>query len=138
MILLYFGSYHRLIEKKNPPEALYHARSTPTSKLIGSKNKSYIAELQWRFATPISAPILVLLAIPLSWALPRAGRYGRLVPGFILFMIYHNGLEVSKRWVAEDVIPPEIGLWWVHALMLLLALILNLRASGYLRNLRKL
>lgn len=128
--VIHFGSYHRLIEKKNPPEGLYHARATPTQDLIRSNDKSYIAELQWRLAVPLSAPILALLAVPLSWVSPRAGRYGRLLPAIILFMIYYNGLEIAKRWVAQGLIPIDIGLWWVHIVMILLALGLNLVISG--------
>ena len=128
--IIHFGSYRRLIEKKNPPEGLHHARSVSTSELIKSNDKSYIAELQWRVAVPLSAPILVLLAVPLSWVSPRAGRYGRLLPAIILFMIYYNGLEISKRWVAQGFIAPELGFWSVHMLMLFLALIMNLKVSG--------
>lgn len=128
--IIHFGEYRRLIEKKNPPQGLYHARSTPTSALIHSDNKSYIAELQWRFAIPLSAPILVLLAVPLSWVAPRSGRYGRLLPAIVLYFIYYNGLEIAKRWVADDVIPSELGLWSVHLVIFLLALTMNAFVSG--------
>jgi len=128
--IIHFGSYRRLIEKKNPPEALFHARSKPTKKLLFSDDKSDIAELQWRLALPLSAPILVLLALPLSWVSPRAGRYARLLPAIILFMVYYNGLEIAKRWVAQGILPSTIGLWGIHVLFLLLALIMNWVVSG--------
>jgi lipopolysaccharide export system permease protein len=81
------------------------------------------AELQWRLSPAIAAFILGLLAIPLSHSSPREGRGGRAVLGIFAYAIYANLLHVSRSWTAEGQLPPAVGLWWVHALLLVVALV---------------
>ena len=59
---------------------------------------------------------------PFSRSQPRQGRYGRLAIGLLVFIIYFNLLSAGKAWLEQDTVPAEVGLWWVHALMLSLAL----------------
>ncbi|MGB5607014.1 MAG: LPS export ABC transporter permease LptF [Gammaproteobacteria bacterium] len=96
----------------------------PTAELVGSRDPFAIAELQWRFALPLSAIVLVVLAVPLCKSSPRQGRYGRTVFAVLLFVVYYNILATAKVWVEQGAVPPAIGLWWVPVLPVLLALML--------------
>ena len=89
------------------------------------------AELQWRLALPISVLILSLLAVSLSQVDPRQGRYGQLLPAFLLYILYVDLLFVSRAWLQRDQISSGMGLWWVHALMLCIALLLLARFMGW-------
>ena len=75
---------------------------------------SYQAELQWRFALPISVLLLAGLAISLSKVNPRQGRYAQLFPAFLLYIIYADLIFVGRAWLQKGKIAPELGLWWVH------------------------
>jgi len=92
--------------------------------LIRAGELEHLAEVQWRIGVPLATIILALLAVPLSRTQPRAGRYGRLAIGMLVFIIYLNMLSAAKAWIEKGVISPMIGLWWVHGAMLLLALLL--------------
>jgi lipopolysaccharide export system permease protein len=81
------------------------------------------AELQWRFSVAITVLILGLLAVPLSYVGPRQGRYRALFPAILIYIIYIQLLFVAKRWVEQAIVPSTLGVWWVHAFMLLLAMI---------------
>lgn len=81
------------------------------------------AELQWRFSTALTVLILGLLAVPLSIVKPRQGRYRTLFPAILIYIIYIDLLFVAKRWVEQGMVSSMIGLWWVHGLMLVLAII---------------
>lgn len=82
----------------------------------------HIAEMQWRVSVPLATIVLGIMAVPLARTQPRAGRYGRLAIGLLVFIIYLNMLSAAKAWVEQAAIAPVIGVWWVHALALLFAL----------------
>jgi lipopolysaccharide export system permease protein len=96
----------------------------PTGTLLSSDKPADIAELQWRVSVPVSTLVLMILAIPLSQGNPRQGRYGRIVAAVLLFIIYNNLLSTAQAWVEQGVLPPMVGLWWVHLLPVMLAVIL--------------
>ncbi len=89
-------------------------------------NKKAMAELQWRISMPLSVPILVLLALPLSRVSPRQGRYRKLIPAVLLYTVYANMQFVARGWLENGTIPSYIGLWFLHIVLLLIALSLYL------------
>ncbi|MCH9694923.1 MAG: LPS export ABC transporter permease LptF [Gammaproteobacteria bacterium] len=103
--------------------------------LAKSDEPQHVAEFQWRLGVPISTIILALLAVPLSKSQPRAGRYGRIAIGLLVFIIYLNMMSAAKAWIEQATISPALGLWWVHACMLLFTLGLLAVQNGYHRRL---
>ncbi len=104
-----------------------------TTELMGSADPGDQAELQSRLAAPLSVLILALLAVPLSHLRPRQGRYGKLVLGILAILVYLNLISFAATWVAKGKISPVLGLWWVHGLMLSVALWLIARRQGWVR-----
>ena len=92
--------------------------------LLQAGELEHVAEMQWRVGLPLATIILSILAVPLARTQPRAGRYGRLAIGLLVFIIYLNMLSAAKAWVEQNSISPYLGLWWVHAVVLMFALIL--------------
>ena len=99
--------------------------------LMRSDDPHHIAEFQWRLGIPLSTIILAILAVPLSRSRPRAGRYGRLAIGLLVFIIYLNLMSAAKAWIEQSVISPTLGIWWVHASVLSFTLILLAVQNGY-------
>lgn len=130
-LMVEFDQYGKLIEKKTPKAGIYMYRSMPTTMLWDSTNTSFTSELQWRIAIPLSAPILALIALSLSRIPPRKGRFHRLLPSIIIFILYYNLLTMCKRWVAQGTLDPHVGLWWVHGLFFLIGVALITQASGW-------
>lgn len=97
-------------------------RAMATADLLGSRDPQQLAELHWRLGAPLSTLVLAILAVPLSRSQPRKGRYARIAVGLLVFIIYFNLLSAGKAWVEQGAVPPAIGIWWVHGLMLLVAL----------------
>ena len=97
-------------------------RAMPLATLLKQDDVDSKAELQWRLSVPISTVLLAFLAVPLSRSRPRAGRYGRIALGVLVFIIYLNMLNAGKAWIEQGAVPAVVGLWWVHGAMLLLAL----------------
>ena len=90
--------------------------------LMRSSELAHVAEFQWRIGIPLSTVILAFLAVPLSRAQPRSGRYGRIAIGLLVFIIYLNMLSAAKAWIEQATISPALGIWWVHGVMLLFTL----------------
>ncbi|MGB5580533.1 MAG: LPS export ABC transporter permease LptF [Woeseia sp.] len=109
-------------------------RAMPTLELLTSDDRRAVAELQWRIGVPLSTLILAIFAVPLSRSQPRQGRYGRIVIGLLVFIIYFNLLSAGKAWLEQGAVPEVIGIWWVHALMLFLALGMLALQNGLLRR----
>jgi lipopolysaccharide export system permease protein len=99
-------------------------RAMSFSALMRAGQIEHIAEMQWRIGIPLATIILGILAVPLSKTQPRAGRYGRLAIGLLVFIIYLNMLSAAKAWIEQGSVSPTVGLWWVHCAVLLLALVL--------------
>ena len=110
-------------------------RAMPFENLMRSPELPHIAEMQWRLGIPLSTILLAMLAVPLSKSSPRAGRYGRLGVGLLIFIIYLNMLNAAKAWIEQAAISPSLGLWWVHGCVLLLTLVLLALQNGWHRRL---
>jgi len=82
------------------------------------------AEFQWRLSQPITVLILSVMGVFLGKASPRGGKGINLLIGFIIFMLYYNGLLVVKSAIELEQINPNIGLWVVHLFMVILILLL--------------
>lgn len=106
----------------DPPDP--RPRAMTFTALMQSAEPQHIAELQWRIGVPLATIILAILAVPLARTQPRAGRYGRLAIGLLVFIIYLNMLSAAKAWIEQGTLSPALGLWWVHGGVLLLAIAL--------------
>lgn len=104
----------------------------PSSRLWNSSLPQEVAELQWRLSMPLAAVLLAVLGALLSRASPRQGRYGKLFIALLAFVLYYNTLGVAKNWVERGLVPPELGLWWVHVMLLLVLGWLGTRQYGWL------
>ena len=90
----------------NPRRPRRRARPPPSrsrpSTCCATRRRANLAELSWRIGLPVSALILSLLAIPLSFVNPRAGRSMNLVLALLIYMIYSNLLSISQAWIAQS------------------------------------
>lgn len=122
----------RTPDDKEPTPALL-----PTADLLLSSDPSHVAELQWRLSAPLSVLLLTILAVPLSKAQPRQGRYAKLGVAVLIFLVYYNLLGASRVWIERGELPLWLGLWWVHGLLFALALLLLVRQTGLFHRARR-
>jgi len=109
-------------------------RAMSLISLMQAGELPHVAELHWRIGLPLATILLGILAVPLSKTQPRAGRYGRLAIGLLVFIIYLNMLSATKAWIEQGTVSPLLGMWWVHGIFLLLALgMLGLQNSVHKR-----
>src|SRR5437016_14120772 len=99
-------------------------RNRSTWTLLANPSSQNLGELVWRVGVPLSALVLVLLAIPMSFVNPRAGRSANLLFALLTYMVYSNLLSVSQARVAQGRLDFSLGIWLVHAGMVLLLVVL--------------
>ena len=109
-----------LLPKPSVSAEIGEREAVPTRELIGSDEPRYQAELQWRLSSPLLVFIVTLLAVPLARVNPRQGRFLKLLPAILLYMAYLALLIGARGQLDKGKIPMELGLWWVHALFLLI------------------
>jgi len=131
-----FERYAMRIDSVPVKQADLQVHSMSTLELWRDPTTWNLAELEWRFGLPISATILALLAIPLSYVNPRAGRSLNLILAIVLYMLYSNMISVTNSWVGQGKIPPGVGLWGIHLAMLIATLLMLYRRMTLL-SLRK-
>lgn len=102
----------------------------PTLSLIKQNDQQSHAELHWRLALIFSAPVMALLAFPLSYTTPRQGRFGKLALGILLYAVYANLIITGKSMIEDGRIPNWLGLWWAHLIFIFLALWLIKKQYG--------
>ncbi len=107
----------------------------PTLSLIGSDQTEEIAALHWRISLPVMVPIVALIALSLSRTDHRRGRYVKMAPAFVVYLLYLFMLTRGRSALEAGELSPAIGLWWAHGVMLLLALAL-LWGPDWLRGMR--
>lgn len=78
------------------------------------------AALHWRVSLAFLVVIVTLLAVPLGFTNPRQGRFAKLIPAILLYLVYMS-LLLSARSRLEEGQPVWI-FWGVHGIFLLVAL----------------
>lgn len=122
-----FSRYAMRIEPNEAKLTAPSAKALSTWGLLVDPTPVNLAELSWRIGLPLSALILAMLAIPLSFVNPRAGRSLNLALAILIYMIYSNCVSIAQAWVAQEKISFMAGLWGVHAAMLALLAIMVFR-----------
>lgn len=121
--ILTFDDYQMWLQERDGAQRKRRLYSLPTRTLLKSRELRHIAELQWRISLPLSIPILTLLVVPISVVNPRQGRYAKLFPAIMLYLAYYLLMSASRTALEDGHIPPSVGIWAVHGLMLLIAFV---------------
>ncbi len=128
-----FERYATRIEAKEGAAPLVTQKSLSTLALIQAPTPTNLGELVWRIGVPISAVVLALLAIPMSFVNPRAGRSVNLLFALLTYMIYSNLLSLSQARVVQGQLSFGTGSWLVHGVMILILALLFARRMGGFR-----
>ncbi|MCW5576513.1 MAG: LPS export ABC transporter permease LptF, partial [Burkholderiales bacterium] len=117
-----FGRYAMRIEAGEAAERAPTTKTLSTLELLRDPVPRNLGELSWRIGLPASALLLGLLAIPLSFVNPRAGRSMNIVLAILVYMVYSNLLSIMQASIAQSRVDAATGMWGVHVAMLLLLL----------------
>jgi lipopolysaccharide export system permease protein len=119
-----FGRYAARIETKESKGPAVTHKTQSTWALMQNPTNQNLGELLWRVGIPVSSLVLVLMAIPMSFVNPRAGRSVNLLIALLTYVVYSNLLSVSMARVAQGKMDFALGVWAVHAAMAVLLVVM--------------
>src|SRR5207342_3254592 len=85
------------------------------------------AQLHYRLGAPLLALAFALMAVPLARSSPRQSRYGRILIGFLAYLIGTNLMVLGTDWLTSGRLPMVFGLWWLEVPLLAAATWMYLR-----------
>ncbi|TGD71934.1 LPS export ABC transporter permease LptF [Mangrovimicrobium sediminis] len=105
-----------------------------TRVLLHSSEPENVAALHWRLSLPVMVPIVAIIALCMSRTDHRRGRYIKMAPAFILYLVYLVLLARIRGSIADGDGGP-LRLWSVHLLfaMLALGMLYSSQLLGWLR-----
>lgn len=106
------------------------------STLINDKSVEAKAELQWRLALIFAVPLMALLAVPMSSVNPRQGRFAKLLPALLLYLIYFLLQSSLKSAGGSGKLDINLLMPLVSVAFLILGIFLNAWDSKWLSALR--
>lgn len=113
------------------------ADSRTTFTLFTAADIQSQAALQWRLSMPIMVLVVTLLAVPLSRTNPRQGRFLKMLPAIILYLIYVASLSSLRNSIEDGSFPLWPGLWLVHLVFVLIGLSLFVGPGRFTAGIRR-
>lgn len=95
-----------------------------TLELFDEESDSAKAALHWRISLPVLVMIVGFLAVPLSRTQPRQGRYAKLLPAILIYIIYLVCLNAARGMMDNGKAPVDGLLWVIHGIFFCLAIVL--------------
>ena len=109
-------------------------RTMTAAQVVSTRTAPARSELISRLAIPLYAINLVLLAIPLAYLNPRAGRSANLIFAVLVFVIYQSLVQFVRASVTAGRVDFALGWWVVHAAVAAMVFVLFWRRSGAASN----
>lgn len=120
-----FEEFGQRLEEPGQRRSSYtKADGRSTAQLLESNRLEDKATLQWRISLAILVPIIALIAQALSRTTHRRGRYVKMLPAFLIYIIYLVVLNAAREAIIDEKLPQALGMWWIHGVFLGLALLL--------------
>ncbi len=127
--IMEFESYALRVAVKPVVVPSLPVQALPTIELMGADDRRKIAELQWRISKPLTVPVLAILALSFSYLEVRKSLLPRILVGFAAYFLYTNLLGFGQGLMKKGKLDPAIGLWWIHALFLVIAVLMFMRTA---------
>ena len=111
-----FGSYRIRLDLKTPSTHNAKFEGQTTKGLLARNDPKAYAELAYRFSLPWAIWLAILMALPLSKVSPRQGRWLKLVPSILLYVVAVLAIISLKDPIAKG----KVGVWAYPVLIVLM------------------
>jgi lipopolysaccharide export system permease protein len=115
--ILRYGTYALRLEPKPSVNPVVTMDEVPTRQLLGSNDRLFRAEWQWRVAQPVSLFVLAVFALVFAYTDARRGRFANLFTAILFYFLYANLLGIAHAMLRQGRLPLTPGLWTIHVLM---------------------
>ncbi len=113
--LMEFERYTVRIANKGPSvDNDQSSKATSTVDLLRLPSSLNLGEFLWRLSLPLMALLLMLLAIPLGFVNPRAGRSANLIFALLLYVTYSSLVSALQASVVQNRLKFVFAWWPLH------------------------
>lgn len=123
--ITHFDEYRAYLGYQAAENTNDEAAELTLSQLIDLDSSSAKAELHWRITLILAVPLMALIAVPLSRVNPRQGRFAKILPALLLYLIYFLLQSSFKSAGAAGKLEAELLMPLVNIGFFLLAVVLN-------------
>ncbi|OOF69647.1 LPS export ABC transporter permease LptF [Rodentibacter caecimuris] len=86
--ITHFADYQAYLGYQATENTNNEAAEMTFEQLLNENTLAAKAELHWRITLILAVPLMALLAVPLSRVNPRQGRFAKILPALLLYLIY--------------------------------------------------
>ena len=105
------------------------------SKIFDYSAESEKANLQWNISIPATLIILLFLGVYIGAVKPRQGRFSVILPGMLIYIAYLSLLILGRESLSSN--PTSgFGLWWIHLIFGLYAMLYIFKDNLQIANSR--
>ena len=134
--ITHFDDYQAYLTFTNVESESDKIERLNVEQLLNDDSPAARAELWWRISLVLAVPLMALLAVPLSKVNPRQGRFAKMLPALLLYLIYFLLLSSLKSAGASGKLDATLFIPLVHLAFLLIAIILNSWNSAFMYKVR--
>lgn len=114
-----FGRYRITLDVKDTPFAPARIKSFTTQQLLDNPSPQTLAELSHRLAMPWLIIIAMAMALPFSKVSPRQGRWLKLVPAVLVYVMTSLLVILLKELIEKQ----RVGVWGYPALLVAILMV---------------
>ena len=117
-----FETYNLRIQPKKVEEAPVSTAGLPTFAMLKQlDDRTVNAEFHWRLSKAVALFVLAMYAMAFAYTDLRRGRMSNLFVAIVVYFVYSNLLGIGETMLQNGSVPPQVGIWWVHGGMALVA-----------------
>ncbi|OOF37751.1 LPS export ABC transporter permease LptF [Rodentibacter heidelbergensis] len=136
--LTHFDEYQAYLGYQTTENQSDEAATLSFGALIKQNDPAAKAELHWRISLILAVPLMALIAVPLSRVNPRQGRFAKILPALLLYLIYFLLQSSLKSAGSAGKLEASILMPLVNVAFLFLGIVLNGWDSAAMYKLRHL
>lgn len=134
--ITHFDDYQAYLTFTNVESQSDKIERLSLNQLLSDNSPAAKAELWWRISLVLAVPLMALLAVPLSKVNPRQGRFAKMLPALLLYLIYFLLLSSLKSAGTGGKVDAALLIPLVHLVFLLIAIMLNSWNSAFMYRVR--
>jgi len=136
--ITHFDDYQAYLGYQVGDNKSEEAAALSSAQLLSQNSTALKAELHWRISLILAVPLMALIAVPLSRVNPRQGRFAKILPALLLYLIYFLLQSSFKSAGSAGKLDAAIFMPITDLAFLLLGILLNAWDSAPMYKFRRL
>ena len=135
--ITHFDDYQAYLGHQETNTESDEAAELSFEQLLKDKSPAAKAELHWRITLILAVPLMALIAVPMSKVNPRQGRFAKILPALLLYLIYFLLQSSFKSAGGAGKLDAGLLMPLVNIAFLILGIVLNSWDSTAMHKFRR-